>query len=55
MPAKAKLILTWIIIIFLVYAIVTKPDRAADVVQAVWDLIFGAVEGFGRFFAELID
>lgn len=53
MPAKAKLVLTWILVVFVLYAIVAKPDRAADVVQAVWNLLAGAVEGFGRFFAEL--
>ncbi len=53
MPTKAKLVLTWIVVIFLIYAIVAKPDRAADVVQAIWSLLAGAVEGFGRFFAEL--
>ncbi len=53
MPTKVKLVLTWIAVIFLVYAIVTKPDRAADVVQSIWSLLGGAVEGFGRFFAEL--
>jgi len=53
MPAKVKLILTWILVIFLVYAIVTKPDRAADVVESVWSFLAGSVEGFGRFFEEL--
>lgn len=53
MPAKVKLVLTWILVVFLVYAVVTKPDRAADVVHSSWDFLAGAVEGFGRFFAEL--
>ena len=33
MPPKIKTALFWIIAIFLVYAIVTSPDRAADLVQ----------------------
>lgn len=53
MPAKAKTILMWIVVIFLIYAIVTSPDRAADVVQAVWDVISGAFASFGQFFSNL--
>ncbi len=53
MPTKVKLALTWIVVVFLLYAIINKPDRAADVVQAIWSLLAGAVEGFGRFFGEL--
>lgn len=53
MPAKVKLVLTWILVVFVVYAIVTRPDRAADVVESVWSFLAGAVEGFGRFFSEL--
>ena len=34
MPPKIKNALFWIIAIFLVYAIVTSPDRAADLVKA---------------------
>ncbi|GAA3803280.1 hypothetical protein [Cellulomonas soli] len=53
MPPKAKSILIWVIIIFLVYAVITSPERAADVVQAVWDMITAAFAGFGRFFNSL--
>lgn len=53
MPPKVKLVLTWIAVVFVVYAVIAKPDRAADVVHSVWNLLAGAVEGFGRFFAEL--
>ena len=53
MPPKLKTALFWIIAIFLVYAIVTSPDRAADMVRALWDIIVGAFSSFGRFFANL--
>jgi len=53
MPARAKSILMWIVVIFLVYAVVTNPSRAADVVQSIWDFIAGAVSGFGTFFHNL--
>ena len=53
MPGKAKTLLIWLVVIFLIYAIVTSPDRAADVVRALWDVITGAFASFGRFFAGL--
>ncbi|WP_166435898.1 hypothetical protein [Cellulomonas shaoxiangyii] len=53
MPARAKSILMWVVVIFLVYAVVTNPDRAADVVRSVWDFLWAAIQGFGEFFRNL--
>ncbi|MEG3616767.1 MULTISPECIES: hypothetical protein [Isoptericola] len=53
MPAKAKTLLIWLVVIFLIYAIVTSPERAADIVQALWDVIAGAFASFGEFLANL--
>lgn len=53
MPPKIKVVLIWILVIFLVYAVVATPDRAADVVQAVWRFAVDAFAGFGRFFSNL--
>lgn len=53
MPPKIKVVLIWILVVFLVYAVVATPDRAADVVQAVWRFVVGAFTGFGRFFSNL--
>lgn len=53
MPVKVRSVLLWILVIFLVYAIVASPDRAADVVQSVLGFLGEAVASFGRFFAEL--
>ena len=55
MPPKIKTAIFWIIAIFLVYAIVTSPDRAADVVKAIWDFIFGAFSSFATFFRNLTE
>ena len=55
MPPKIKTALFWIIAIFLVYAIVTSPDRAADLVKALWDLIVSAFASFGTFFRNLTE
>ncbi|MGN8245743.1 hypothetical protein ACTHAM_002868 [Cellulomonas soli] len=53
MPPKAKSALIWVIVIFLVYAVITSPERAADVVRALWEMISAAFAGFGRFFDSL--
>ncbi|GAA4626073.1 MULTISPECIES: hypothetical protein [Cellulomonas] len=53
MPAKAKSVLMWLVVIFLVYAVATNPDRAAEVVRSLWDLVFGALSGFAQFFSYL--
>jgi hypothetical protein len=55
MPPKLKTALFWIVAIFLVYAIVTSPDRAADMVRALWDIIVSAFTSFGRFFSNLTE
>ena len=53
MPARAKSILMWIVVIFLIYAVVTNPERAADAVRSVWDFVYGALAGFAEFFRNL--
>ncbi|WP_179951072.1 hypothetical protein [Xylanimonas oleitrophica] len=53
MPAKAKTLLIWVVVIFLIYAIVQSPDRASDIVKAVWDVVTNAFSSFGQFFAGL--
>jgi hypothetical protein len=53
MPVKVRSVLLWILVIFLVYAVVATPERAADVVQALLRFLGDAVAGFGRFFADL--
>lgn len=55
MPGKAKTILMWIVIVFLLYAVIKSPERAADIVQAIWDIILGAFQSFGQFVQSLIE
>jgi len=55
MTGKAKTVLMWIVIVFLLYAVVQSPDRAADIVQAIWDVIVGAFKSFGQFVQSLIE
>lgn len=55
MPSKIKVILVWLVFGFLVYAIITSPERAADILQAIWDIIAQGFSNIGRFFAALIE
>lgn len=55
MPKNIKQILIWLLFGFIVYAIITSPDRAADIVQAIWDIIVTGVQNIGRFFTSLIE
>ncbi len=54
MPPRIKQILLWLLFGFLIYAIVTSPDRAADILQAFWDIIADGFRNIGRFFEALM-
>lgn len=53
MPPKVKLILIWLVVIFLLYSVVNDPEGSAAVVRALWDVIWGAITNIGVFFEEL--
>ena len=53
MSHKVKTIVTWLVVAFLVYAVVRNPARAAGVIRSIWDLIYGTVAGFGKFFSSI--
>lgn len=55
MPKNIKQILIWALFIFVIYAIITSPDRAADIVQATWDIIANGFGNIGRFFSSLME
>lgn len=54
MPPTVRKILHWLVWGFLIYAIVTNPDRAADIVRTAWDIAWSAVTNVGRFFNRLM-
>ncbi|MGB5952487.1 MAG: hypothetical protein WBG57_08260 [Ornithinimicrobium sp.] len=54
MPGPIKRILLWLLFGFFIYAIITSPDRAADIVEAVWDIIADGFRNIGRFFDALM-
>ncbi|WP_170070260.1 hypothetical protein [Knoellia remsis] len=53
MPPVKKIV-TWLIVIFLLYAIVTSPTQAADIVGSAWEVITNGVTNIARFFDSLI-
>ncbi|MGC5584442.1 hypothetical protein ACQE98_15150 [Ornithinimicrobium sp. W1679] len=55
MPATVKKVLHWLLWGFIIYAVVTNPDRAADIVRAIWDIISQGVLNIGRFFGNIVD
>jgi len=55
MPRKIKQVLWWLLAGFLIYAIVTSPNQAADILASVWDIIEQGFRNIGRFFEALID
>ncbi|MBD8080406.1 hypothetical protein [Cellulosimicrobium arenosum] len=55
MHPKVKAILIWALVIFAVYAIITSPDKAAGILEGIWDVIVGAFRSIGQFFNSLLD
>lgn len=53
MPPRAKSILMWIVVVFLIYAVATNPDGAAAVVEGIGNFIYSVFAGFQRFFDNL--
>jgi len=53
MPPVKKIVM-WLVVIFLLYAIFTSPNDAADIVGSAWDVISNAIQNIGEFFDSLI-
>ncbi len=51
---RAKKVLLWFVIAFLVYAIFQSPDQAADIVKSAFDGIVAAVRAVFQFFDALL-
>ena len=49
-----KKIVTWIVVIFLLYAILTSPQNAADIFRNIWDIIYGGIRNIFEFFNSLL-
>lgn len=53
MPPKAKTLVVWIVVAFLLYWVVTKPERAADVLHGIGGFIGDVFSGTSSFFSSL--
>jgi hypothetical protein len=53
MPPIKKIVL-WLVVIFLLYAILTAPTEAASMFNAAWDFTVEAVSNVAAFFTSLI-
>lgn len=54
MPPVKK-ILVWLLVIFLLYAILTSPGDAADIVGSAWDIVRNGVQNIFDFFDALLN
>lgn len=52
---QAKKIALYAIGVFVLYTIVTSPERSADLVQVGFEGIASAAQGVGQFMTELIN
>lgn len=51
---RAKKILLWVVIAFAVYAVVTSPDQAADIVKTSGSIVADGANSIGSFFDSLL-
>ena len=49
-----KKVLTWALIIFLVFFVVSRPDAAAQAVKSIGTGLLNLGDGFGTFFQNLV-
>ncbi len=54
MPGQIKKILIWVFWIFVIYAVFTSPDRAADIVKSIWAIISNGFTNLGVFFDRVL-
>jgi hypothetical protein len=49
-----KKVLTWALVIFLVYFVVTNPGAAAAVVRSIGNWLVDMAHGFGDFLSRVV-
>lgn len=50
-----KNIVLWLIAIFMVYAILTAPEAAAEIIGSTWDVVETSARNVGIFFDRLLN
>ncbi|GAB3074009.1 hypothetical protein GCM10027080_16810 [Pedococcus soli] len=51
---RVKKILLWVLVAFAIYAIITSPDQAAQIVKTSWSILADGVRNIGNFFDALL-
>lgn len=52
---KIKAVFGWLLLGFVLYAIFASPDKAADIVRSIWDLIETGGRNVGQFFKSILN
>ncbi|NWF31252.1 hypothetical protein HW130_34355 [Streptomyces sp. PKU-EA00015] len=52
---EAKKIALYIVVVFVLYTIITSPEKAADLVGIGFEGISDAAQGVGQFMTELVN
>ncbi|MBE9498469.1 MULTISPECIES: hypothetical protein [Streptomyces] len=53
--AQTKKIAGYVLVVFVLYTIITSPERSADLVQIGFEGISSAAQGVGRFMTSLVN
>ncbi|MBM6404499.1 hypothetical protein JQN72_09620 [Phycicoccus sp. CSK15P-2] len=53
MPPVKKIVM-WLVVVFLLYAILTSPQSAADIFGSAWDVLSNGVRNIAEFFDSLL-
>ncbi len=53
MPPVKKIVM-WLVVIFLLYAVMTSPNDAANIFGSAWDVVSNGVRNIATFFDSLI-
>ncbi len=51
---QARKIALYMIVVFVLYTIITSPERSADLVQIGFEGVSSAAQGIGDFMSELV-
>ncbi|MEW1615290.1 MULTISPECIES: hypothetical protein [unclassified Streptomyces] len=52
--AQAKKITLYIVVVFVLYTIITSPERSAELVGVGFEGVSSAAQGVGEFMTELV-
>ncbi len=52
--ARVKKVFIYLMVAFVVYAVITSPTQAADIVRTAWDIILDGFAAIGTFFNSLL-